>query len=257
MWKRSQGVLKVQYSLLVSDIDGTLYLRGKLAPSVCASVDVLKKCGCEVTFATGRNIWEAQPFVEALGITLPVVLASGAQVYNYGRGHLLYAQDMDMALILEFWKQYIPNVKYLCISDGTRCVNVSANDLEHFRGPVKRLTFTSEAPVVEKQDWPFWLFCDGESTYELTPKRADKGHGLQMLAGLLGKDMQSIIALGNDQNDITLLKTAGLGLAVETAHPALKAVSDGVVPVVDGNPLYLLEQCACGKIPWERIVSQS
>ena len=45
----------------------------------------------------------------------------------------------------------------------------------------------------------------------------DKGNGLRSLAEILGIDVKDTIAVGDNYNDISMLKTAGLSIAVSNA----------------------------------------
>ena len=50
-----------------------------------------------------------------------------------------------------------------------------------------------------------------------------------LLAKLLDVDPAATIAVGDSTNDYTMVKAAGLGLAVENAVPELKAAADAVI----------------------------
>ena len=52
---------------------------------------------------------------------------------------------------------------------------------------------------------------------EISSVYANKGNGLQWLAGHLGISMEQVMALGDSDNDITMLRMAGLGVAMENA----------------------------------------
>ena len=58
---------------------------------------------------------------------------------------------------------------------------------------------------------------------------AGKGNALRALAERLGVDISETIAVGDSNNDATMIEAAGLGLAVENALPSLKAISDEVI----------------------------
>lgn len=58
---------------------------------------------------------------------------------------------------------------------------------------------------------------------------AGKGNALMLLADVLGVDPKATIAVGDSTNDSTMVKAAGLGLAMDNAVPELKAVADKVV----------------------------
>ena len=58
---------------------------------------------------------------------------------------------------------------------------------------------------------------------------AGKGNSLLRLADILGVDKKATIAVGDSTNDYTMVKMAGLGLAVENAVDELKEVADKVI----------------------------
>ncbi|MBO5898195.1 MAG: HAD hydrolase family protein, partial [Clostridia bacterium] len=64
------------------------------------------------------------------------------------------------------------------------------------------------------------------SLYEILPRGIHKGVALPKLAELLGIDMNRTIAVGDYNNDIGMLRAAGIGIAVENACPEAKAAAD-------------------------------
>ena len=61
---------------------------------------------------------------------------------------------------------------------------------------------------------------------EFMHKDATKGNGLLALAELLGIDRSETMALGDQQNDLTMIEAAGLGVAMGNAVPEVKAIAD-------------------------------
>ena len=55
---------------------------------------------------------------------------------------------------------------------------------------------------------------------------AQKSYGLAQLAEHLGIRQDEIIAIGDNNNDLDMLRYAGLGVAVDNAVPAAKEVAD-------------------------------
>jgi phosphoglycolate phosphatase (TIGR01487 family) len=77
----------------------------------------------------------------------------------------------------------------------------------------------------------------------------NKGTALVMIAEMMGLDAGDFVAIGDSANDIEMIRTAGLGVAVGNAHPALKEVADlvttgqygaGVVEVLKDSRVYTL-----------------
>ena len=52
---------------------------------------------------------------------------------------------------------------------------------------------------------------------------------MEWVASSLGVDMGGVVAVGDDNNDVTMLRGAGLGVAMGNAVPALLALADEVV----------------------------
>ena len=62
--------------------------------------------------------------------------------------------------------------------------------------------------------------------YEILPKGSCKGEGLRRLAAHLGIPMEKTIAIGDYDNDVSMIRAARLGVAVANAVPEAKAAAD-------------------------------
>jgi len=69
-------------------------------------------------------------------------------------------------------------------------------------------------------------------SFTITKKGTDKGTGLLRIANFWGIPREAILAVGNDENDIPMLKVAGAGVAVANASPEALAAADWVAPDV-------------------------
>jgi Cof subfamily protein (haloacid dehalogenase superfamily) len=65
---------------------------------------------------------------------------------------------------------------------------------------------------------------------ELAHPNVSKGSGLQFVADRLGFTPQQTIAFGDGENDLELIDWAAYAVAVENAHPIVKARADFVCP---------------------------
>ena len=64
--------------------------------------------------------------------------------------------------------------------------------------------------------------------YEILPKGNSKGGVLMKMCELLSIDPRRSVAVGDYDNDISMIKAAGMGIAVANATPAVKEVADTV-----------------------------
>ena len=67
-----------------------------------------------------------------------------------------------------------------------------------------------------------------EGMLEVAAPKVTKRRGVEWLADHAGVDQAEVIAFGDMPNDIEMLQWAGCGVAMENAHPEVKAAADAV-----------------------------
>jgi Cof subfamily protein (haloacid dehalogenase superfamily) len=70
----------------------------------------------------------------------------------------------------------------------------------------------------------------GADAVEIGPGDIDKRAALERLCGRLGVDRADVVAFGDEWNDLTMLRWAGRGIAMENAAPEVRAVADEIAP---------------------------
>lgn len=70
-------------------------------------------------------------------------------------------------------------------------------------------------------------------SFDLTLKGESKGHGIEELVKVLKMDMKDTVAFGDGRNDIEMLSTVGLGIAMGNAACEAKEVAKYVTNSVD------------------------
>lgn len=81
----------------------------------------------------------------------------------------------------------------------------------------------------------YWLMISG--------KDVDKVQGIRTIANQLGIAREEIIAIGDDLNDLEMIKFAGLGVAMGNGRRELKAAADLIAP-------------SCGEDGFKRILEE-
>jgi hypothetical protein len=68
-----------------------------------------------------------------------------------------------------------------------------------------------------------------ESNYlEILPQGATKGNALAALLDILNIDGLHTVAVGDNLNDLSMVRKADCGYAVANAHPGLRDIADAV-----------------------------
>lgn len=75
----------------------------------------------------------------------------------------------------------------------------------------------------------------GIAGMEISHKGANKGTSLEILAKHYGYTLGDCIAIGNDKNDLEMIKMAGVGVAVKNAKESLKQAADYVTKRDNNN----------------------
>ena len=68
-----------------------------------------------------------------------------------------------------------------------------------------------------------------QTSIELSPKGVDKGSALSSLAAHLGIPLEEVIAVGDNDNDLPMLRTAGLSVSMGNAPERIRRVTDVTV----------------------------
>lgn len=70
---------------------------------------------------------------------------------------------------------------------------------------------------------------------EVLPDRVDKGYSMRIIGDMLGLKKEQIMGIGDQENDLSLVKNAGFGVAMENAIDEVKAVADYITKSNDDN----------------------
>ena len=63
---------------------------------------------------------------------------------------------------------------------------------------------------------------------ELNDENATKGNGLMWLADYLGVDREATMAVGDGENDVSMIRMAGVGVAMDNALDLVKQYADEI-----------------------------
>ena len=85
--------------------------------------------------------------------------------------------------------------------------------------------------------------------YEIVPKGASKGNAMLKLAEILGINPAKTISIGDNDNDVSMLKAARIGFAVENASKNAKACADFITVSNNDHAIAkVVEMVDCGEI---------
>lgn len=250
------------YDILFLDMDGTL----KQEPHEISNGNkeaILQAChaGKKVSIATGRNKYLILRTVKELkldefGVSYTVAL-NGAHIIDNITGNTLHSAPIPMDLTgYLFEKAYEYGISCHVYTENSIFFNYHDNQFDWYQeeGCDCRLV-CMDHPKLGLQEEPlkFFLYsedgdklgrlkCEAEAvtkgilnaefsntrSLEYTSIHASKGLGIKYVCGLFGIPLTSAIAAGDGENDISMIKIAGLGIAMKNALETVKAAADTV-----------------------------
>lgn len=248
--------------LLVADLDGTVLNNKIMEDHSVRAIKRAKKKGVLVTFATGRMHASAVKFAREAGIELPIITCNGAMVKTMA-GDVLFEKCIEPALVREVmdlcfahdwhlqWyiddKLFVKEMKkdtwlgYESV-DGIEICEAKDELDKYSHGVVQMviLNRTAEIDVIEET---MQKCFEGRL---FTPKTADccidivsmgihKAVGIEKIADQYDIQAEEIMAIGDSDNDVDMLKYAGFGVAMGNAFESLKEVADEITLPCDEN----------------------
>lgn len=230
------------YKLLALDMDGTLLNEAKeISAENRKWIALAREAGITVTIATGRGMRTLAPYIEELGLQSPLVTVNGGEVWQSPerlyRRHLLPAELVrrlrQIALDFDIW-YWAYAVEDIYNRDHWINENESLQWLKFGfyteREPVRR-------EIVETVSrWGNLEITNSDpNNLELNPKGVTKESGLREVCRLLNIEMKQVVAVGDSLNDLSMVRAAGLGVAMGNAQEALKRSADWVTSSNEEN----------------------
>ncbi len=248
-------------ALVALDLDGTLMGENLIISSrVRETVAAIQQRGIITTLATGRMHAATLPFAEILGVQAPMICYQGGWIQApqgailhrtilpqvlaksaiaLGHTHnwhtVLYADGMIHIEALRyppsFYEQLLgPNAvinpdlnAVLEEHKADKILYVAEPDAISFMAQILTPFFNSTAEVVQSHR----MFI------EVVPKSVNKGSALAWLAAYYGIPQQEVLAIGDQENDVSMLSWAGVGIAMGNAVAAAKNSADWIAPALD------------------------
>ncbi len=244
------------YRLIAVDVDGTLLDdRDSITSGTGEALNKAVKNGTVLTICTGRPVQSARPLVEELGIDAPFITYNGAMVVKGLSGDIMYERCLehdDAGMIYNLGQEYgttvvvwSKNRLYANRLDDrayrygrqARTQPELMKDTEEVfgKGASKVLWYDTVERITQFQQQvgsrldsnvnyhtskPFYL--------EFVHSEASKAIALEHLGAHYGISREEMIAVGDGHNDISMIKYAGLGVAMANAPDEVKNVADYV-----------------------------
>ena len=256
----------MKYKMICCDLDGTLLNnQSQVDVENLQAIEELVKKGVHFVPSTGRAFMELPEALRNCESIRYIISSNGAIIYDKltGESYKTVIEGTKAREVLDVLKSYDAHITLR--KDGQSIIDADAASdevfayyrmfqahrfvLAHF-GQTST-NFDALCQTVDLVDFFTVVFHKDEDAVECMERLealgglriaridvnaleimhidAGKGNALRTLANMLGIGLEETISIGDSDNDSSITQTAGLGLAVSNASPALKELADEVI----------------------------
>ena len=272
---------KFQNILICTDLDGTLLRSDRsLARENVEAIEYFKSEGGRFTFITGRMYFFVKEMYDMVKPNAPIGTINGGALYDYEKGRYTFLEQLSekSATLVEAVLAEIPEMGVQINTPDHVYFYRNNECMEYFRRVTKVPDLRCHYSEVT-EPWAKIVFGDmnvdnifrtkaileahpladefdfvrSEKTFfEILPKGITKATALTRLCEQLGIPISRTIAIGDYNNDIGMIRAAGLGIAVGNALPEVKKAADLVTVTNDEHAIaHIIGQIDRGEIVFD------
>jgi len=265
--------MNTQYVFL--DIDGTLVDKGGIIPdSARKAIAKARSNGHKIFVCTGRSRCEIHDYILEVGID-GIVGSAGAYVELDGK--MIYHRPMTEQMnrrLLDYFESrgmsiFIETNEELIVNDiGLQYVANYIRECEEKKEPYDKAFFDLSVPLsgvkepaklainkllyvtteyepedIKKDLQDEFTVVDSAialpgNSGELSEPGMHKGRGIDIVVRYYGTDVKSTIGIGDGENDMEMLRCAGIAVAMGNGKPMLKDIADYVTTDIDKDGIW-------------------
>lgn len=259
--KINQGTAKhFPFRAIALDLDGTLTNHDKVVtPRTRQALLLAESKGAIIILASGRPTYGIVPVAECLELEKRggyILSYNGGNIVNAKTGEKLFSQFLPDAVIPILYKYAkeknhallgyagneiiteMPDDQYVKEESRINKMNIRKVDnlLDALEPHPTKLLMTgdptdmikAEEELVEILGEKMDIFRSAPFFLELVPKGIDKAQSLLRLLSKINLTPADLMAFGDGYNDLSMLKLAGVGVAMANAAPEVRADADYV-----------------------------
>lgn len=253
----------MKYKLIAIDMDGTLLNsndeiseRNKMILSKAIGQDIF------IILSTGRIFRSALHYSEYVGIRNPIIACNGAMIVSNGGNKIIYENAIKTELSKEIIRLAEENNIYYHFYDRDTFYYKKNYDIymqyyKYYEGNFRRQnvnlkSFDNPLNILNRINpkiYKFVLIEDNtnklsafrkklenitgisvssswNNNIEVMNEGVSKGSGLEYLTEALNIDSSQVVAIGDNENDMSMFKVAGLAVAMANGDKTIREYAD-------------------------------
>ena len=265
----------MKYKLLVLDLDGTLTNSQKnITEHTLQALINAQEQGVKIVLASGRPTYGVAPLADKiqLGKYEGYILSyNGGEIIDWKTREIMYKNLLDAEIIPYLYQCAKDNGFAIVTYDGKYVLTENPDDpyvqkeallnvmqikkvtnfLAAIKHPLAKCLIVGEPERLAELEKEMYNHLHGKMGVfrsepyflELVPLGIDKAQSLSVLLDKINIKQEEIIAIGDGFNDLSMIKYAGLGVAMANAQPVVKENADFVTLSNDEDGVaYVMEK---------------
>lgn len=258
----------MKYKAIFCDFDGTLYREDHtISQTNKRAIKEFTQAGGKFVISTGRLFSAIYPKLEELELDGDVIVYQGGGIFDIKSKKQIFGKFFDKddtIAILEYVESLGDNyTPMVYLNDTPYCqefneaveifIGICAVGYEVTHKPLSQFVRESEflpikVVILADDEHCKRLVKEGREKFpqlaimrshrlvvEAITKGINKGEAIKWLCNKYGIDASEAIAMGDSENDIEMIKAAGLGIAVGNAMDTVKLAADYVADTNDND----------------------
>ena len=250
----------MRYKMIVLDLDGTLTNdKKKITPRTKEALMQAQTAGVHIVLASGRPTYGIVPLAEELKLKENggfILAFNGGKIIDCSNDKVLFEQKLDEQLVPLLYQEAMKAGLEILTYQGEGIATTNKNDKY-----VEHEAFINKMPIVQYDDFlnqlvypinkclivgdptplhklelrlakelegKMEVYRSADFFLECVPLGIDKARSLDRLISTLGIQQEEVIACGDGYNDLSMIRFAGLGVAMANAAKDIQSEADFV-----------------------------
>jgi HAD-superfamily hydrolase, subfamily IIB len=270
----------MRYRMVAIDMDGTLLNHeDEISDANLYAIRKAMSDGIKVVISTGRIFAAVKHYAKLLGLKAHVISANGAVISDAMGQNVIYTKPMDVigaARCIEIARKY--DIYYHCYANDTLYTEKLAytswtySKLNETLPPEERIVIQriddgvdfvlhsgykimklvmidDDADKLAKARYETMqvpsvaISSSMPNNFEVMARGVSKGRALEILADHYNIKMEHVVAIGDSENDISMLERVGLPIAMGNAADEVKNIARYTVPSNDEDGVAYALNC--------------
>lgn len=228
--------------LLCTDLDGTLTNSGgEISKRNFEAINYFEDNGGIFIMATGRFPKYVRKFQELLNSSPLVIALNGTMIYDLAGDKIIYSSCLNdnAAQVLDYVNENFGFVKEILIHTASESFiygkeNTAGGSCPEYPKPWYKILFIQNADksilleekLMERFGHEYNFNRSWAEGIEMIGRESGKGECIFKLKKILNREIHTTVCVGDYENDISMIKMADNGFAVQNAIDEVKQIAD-------------------------------